>query len=629
MRHQRFGLGLAETLLHRLLDARQAAAVLVLGQFADTTHTPVAQVVDVVDFAVAVAQIDQDLDDVEDVLVAQRHRAFGRVAADAGVELHAADAAQVVGVGAVEQPVEQRFHRVFGRRLAGAHHAVDGHARGQLVGGLVTGQRLADVGALVQLVGEQALHFLDAGRAQLLQQRFGQLVVGLGDDLAGVGIDHVARDDAADQVVLGHRDEAGAALLELAHVARGDALVLLDHDGAGLVGDVEARDFAAQPLGHEFQLRAGIHQAEVVVDEEVRQDRFGVQADGLEQDRHRHLAAAVDAEVQDVLRVELEVQPRAAVRNDARAEQQLAAAVRLALVVLEEHAGAAVQLADDDTLGAVDDEGAVVGHERHFAHVDLLFLDLLDHLGRVRLTVVDDHLQLRAHGGGEGQAALLALAHIEGRLGHVEFDELHLHEAVVARDREGRQERGLQPFGLALGRRHVLLQEGHIRFPLHRQQIRDLENALALAEALADPLALGEAVGGCLRHEYSVPLHMRLALDPCVVGDWRPGPCVRSLVVGHYQPLADNRGIAPQPDQTCSLQSDQRTLQSHKGFALFSQRPGHRVAAAEPASPGRRRRPLEGERRRRFGGVTSVRPWRRLLPASSWRLRRRPWQCLP
>jgi hypothetical protein len=44
------------------------------------------------------------------------------------------------------------------------------------------------------------------------------------------------------------------------------------------------------------------------------------------------------------------------------------------------------------------------------------------------------------------------------------------------------------------------------------------------------------------------------------VGDWLFESCARSLVVGHYQPLADNFGIAPKPDQTCSLQSDQRTL---------------------------------------------------------------------
>jgi hypothetical protein len=38
-------------------------------------------------------------------------------------------------------------------------------------------------------------------------------------------------------------------------------------------------------------------------------------------------------------------------------EQQLAGAVRLASVVLEEHARRSMQLADDDALGAVDDKG--------------------------------------------------------------------------------------------------------------------------------------------------------------------------------------------------------------------------------------------------------------------------------
>ena len=100
--------------------------------------------------------------------------------------------------------MEQRLDGVFGRRLAGAHHAVDGDARGELVGGLVGRERLRDVGAFVELVGVERRDFLDAGDAQLLQQRFGQLVVGLGEDLAGVGVDDVARQHAADEVVLGH-----------------------------------------------------------------------------------------------------------------------------------------------------------------------------------------------------------------------------------------------------------------------------------------------------------------------------------------------------------------------------------------------------------------------------------------
>ena len=171
------------------------------------------------------------------------------------------------------------------------HHAVDRDARGELVGGLVGAQRLADVGAFIELVRVQARDLLDAGSTQLLQQRFGELLVGLGDDLAGVGVDDVARQHAGKQEVFRHADELRLGLLEGAHVAGRDALVLLDDDVAVLVGDVEARDFAADAVGDELHLRARVHQAEVVVHEEGGEDLLGIQADGLEQDRHRHLAA--------------------------------------------------------------------------------------------------------------------------------------------------------------------------------------------------------------------------------------------------------------------------------------------------------------------------------------------------
>jgi hypothetical protein len=62
---------------------------------------------------------------------------------------------------------------------------------------------------------------------------------------------------------------------------------------------------------------------------------------------------------------------------------------------------------------------------------------------------------------------------------------------------------------------------------------------------------------------------------PCagLVGDWLcSNLAFESLVAGHYQPLADNPGIAPESDQTRSLQSDQRTLQNRlrSGFAVVS-----------------------------------------------------------
>ena len=82
----------------------------------------------------------------------------------------------------------------------------------------------------------------------------------------------------------------------------------------------------------------------MVVDEEVGQDGFRVQTDRLQQDGDRHLAAAVNPEIEDVFRVEFEVEPRAPVGDDASGKQQLAGTVRLALVVFEEHARRTMQL---------------------------------------------------------------------------------------------------------------------------------------------------------------------------------------------------------------------------------------------------------------------------------------------
>jgi hypothetical protein len=75
VRHQRLLLSLAQTLLHSLFDTCQTRAVLVFGQFTHTTHAAIAQVIDVIDFATTVAQIDQDLDHSQDVLVGEHHGA--------------------------------------------------------------------------------------------------------------------------------------------------------------------------------------------------------------------------------------------------------------------------------------------------------------------------------------------------------------------------------------------------------------------------------------------------------------------------------------------------------------------------------------------------------------------------
>ena len=98
--------------------------------------------VDIVHFASAIAQIDEHLDYSKDVFVGQHHGTGGFSTAHFGVEFHPANAGQVIGVRVVEQALEQRLHGIFRRWLTGAHHAVDRHACGKLIHGLIGAQSL-------------------------------------------------------------------------------------------------------------------------------------------------------------------------------------------------------------------------------------------------------------------------------------------------------------------------------------------------------------------------------------------------------------------------------------------------------------------------------------------------------
>ena len=97
-------------------------------------------------------------------------------------------------------------------------------------------------------------------------------------------------------------------------------------------------------------------------------------ADGTQQLGRLELALAIDLDVQLAARAGLELEPRAAVRDDLGVEQVAAGRRILDRGVVD--ARRADQLADDDALGAVDDERALLGHEREVAHVHALALDL-------------------------------------------------------------------------------------------------------------------------------------------------------------------------------------------------------------------------------------------------------------
>ncbi len=167
----------------------------------------------------------------------------------------------------------------------------------------------------------------------------------------------------------------------------------------------------------------------------------------------------------------------------------------LAAVVIEEHAGAAMQLRDDDALGAVDDEGAVFGHERQFAQVHLLLAHVFDGLlGAAGFLVEHHQAHLDAQRRRIGQAAQLAFLDVEYRLAQAIAHVLERRVAGVAGNGEHAVESGMQADFVAFGFRDVRLQESPVRIQLDRQQVRRAEDARTLAKVLTNALLFGERI---------------------------------------------------------------------------------------------------------------------------------------
>ena len=152
VRHDRVDVDGAHAFLDRALHAHETDAVVVFHQFADRTDAAVAEVVDVVDFALAVLQVEDDLHDADDVFVAQdAHRVFRRLVLAHGhrethVHLHAADGRKVIALAIEEKLAEQCIGRFLRRRFAGAHDAVDVRERFEARLVLICLERIAQPG---------------------------------------------------------------------------------------------------------------------------------------------------------------------------------------------------------------------------------------------------------------------------------------------------------------------------------------------------------------------------------------------------------------------------------------------------------------------------------------------------
>ncbi len=499
VRHDRVDIDRAHALLDGALHTQQADAVLVFQQLAHRTDPAVAQVVDVVDLAAAVLQADQDLQDLQHVVLLQDADFVRNLGGfQTHVHLHAAHGRQVVALGVEEQRVEHGLGRFRRRRLARAHDAIDVEQGVLAARVLVHAQGVAHVGADRHVVDVQHVDGGEAVGFQQLDRGGVQLVARLGVDFAGLVVDGVGGQILGQQGVSRQRQRLQAAVGQLLGGAGADLLTGRGDHFAGVgVDQIELRLHAAPAfrlVGRDPAFAALLVRNGLV---EGLEDLFPVHAQGIEEGGGGQLTATVDADVDDVLGVELEVQPRAAIRDHAGGEQQLARRVGLALVVVEEDSRRTVHLRDDHALGAVDDEGALVRHERDVAHIDVLLLDVLDRPGaRFFLGLKDDQAQLDLQRRGIGHVALDAFLNVVLRVLELVGDVFQDGALVEVLDREHRLEDRLDALVVAQARARLALQELLIRSALNLDQVRHLHGFGDAPEAVANALLAGKRRGG-------------------------------------------------------------------------------------------------------------------------------------
>ena len=303
-----------------------------------------------------------------------------------------------------------------------------------------------------------------------------------GEDLAGHG-QHLAGHGIGDGIGQGLVRQTGPdihLLIELVAADLGNVVAagIEEQRGQIALGVLHRRGFARAQTAVDLQQGllaavAGVllegRQDALVLAEEFLDLGVGGDAQGADQAGDGKLAVLVDAHKEGVLVIGLVFQPRAAVRNDLRGVGVLIGLVHLMTVV---HAGAADDLRDDDALGAVDDEGAAVGHHGEIAHEDGLLLDLAG----VLLQELHPHFD----GLGIGGVALLALLHgVLRALVHGEVLEGQLQVAGVVGDGADVAEDLLEPF----------VQEPVVGILLDLEQIGHFEDFFILREAVAQGLA--------------------------------------------------------------------------------------------------------------------------------------------
>ena len=409
---------------HLFLDgafhADQSDPELVLQEFAHGSNTTIAEVIDVVHLANVLAKLQQITDNRVEVarlpifrFAPQNALIERRRQIQLDVELHAPDLRKIVLSRIEEHTVEQRCRSFQRRRIAGTQLAVD-FDQGFLLGlDRVFSQCLRQNNADVIPLREKNRQFGHTRIHNTGDQGLSQFVVCLDDNLARIGIDDICRGKSALEVLGADFEPFDFRLLDVRKNRRSEFLPRVQEHFLRLrvrdvLGNLQALFLDIVRERPEQLLVFDRNSSRGVLVEFPDDFLFGVQTQGSQEDRRQEFSFAIDTHIKEVLGgFVFKLHPRSPVRNNLSEE------VGLGGGGFEKDSWAAVQLADDDTLGAVDDEGTVVGHERDFTEVNFLLLDVANCLGAgFRIFVEDRQADDDLQGRSVGHAAFLALRNV-------------------------------------------------------------------------------------------------------------------------------------------------------------------------------------------------------------------------
>ena len=335
------------------------------------------------------------------------------VTAHLDVEFESANAGQIEPPSIEEHSFEQTISGRNGRRIAGTHLTVDLKQGIDRLGDRVLPKRCRDDLADNVAFREEDRELGDAALNDLLELVGRDLGIRFDDDLARFGVDDVLKCEHAFEIGRHHAD---LVLLEMTQVGKArfrdllagaddifllvlDVLIgthpdkirlagfldleidltLLDQNGVGRVEELQ--DARVAVLSVLYDLFENVVRDRLHIDLRIEPQAESTQEHG------RDDLSLTETGVQNPLLVVFELDPRTAVRDDLRQE--------FIAVALEENAGRAMQLRNDNAFGSVDDEGAVIGHQRDLAKENVLFLDVAHgRNARIRILVIDRQADL-------------------------------------------------------------------------------------------------------------------------------------------------------------------------------------------------------------------------------------------